>query len=196
MAGQNSTTVPDDVQERWLLVEGFPGYEVSDRGRVRSYWKRIGIWGGGSKFELYLHPQTILNPGVDPEAGYLIVGLYRDGKRYNRRVHRLVLLTFVGPCPPGFEGCHHDGIPENCALSNLRWDTKNENSLDSVLHGTHAGLARKGIKHPLVKLTDAQVLKIRELYAHGRLQKTIAEMFNISRQNIYSIVHRKSWTHI
>lgn len=41
MDTQNSTTSPDKTPERWLPIEGFPGYEVSDLGRVRSYWRKV-----------------------------------------------------------------------------------------------------------------------------------------------------------
>jgi hypothetical protein len=36
---------PDDELEVWRPIEGFPGYEVSNQGRVRSYF---GWMGGGA----------------------------------------------------------------------------------------------------------------------------------------------------
>jgi hypothetical protein len=71
-------------------------------------------------------------------SGYLYVNLKRVGSQSQRAVHRLVLEAFVGPCPPGMEGCHNDGDQLNNRLDNLRWDTPSNNKLDSVRHGTHA----------------------------------------------------------
>jgi hypothetical protein len=41
MDTQNLTTNSDKTPERWLPVPGFPGYDVSDQGRVRSYWRKV-----------------------------------------------------------------------------------------------------------------------------------------------------------
>lgn len=51
--------------------------------------------------------------------GYICVSLCKDGKVYSKYVHRLVLETFVGPCPDGLECCHKDGNKSNNDLSNL-----------------------------------------------------------------------------
>lgn len=76
------------------------------------------------------------------DKGYPRTGLSRAGKSKLVLVHRLILLAFVGPCPPGMEGCHEDGDPLNCTLANLRWDTPKANKADSIRHGTsHAHLA-------------------------------------------------------
>lgn len=47
------------------------------------------------------------------------------------------MLAFVGPPEPGQEVRHFpDRDPSNCALSNLSYGTKSENSLDKRRHGT------------------------------------------------------------
>ncbi len=51
--------------------------------------------------------------------------------------HRAVLLAFVGPCPEGMEACHNNGDPLDNRVENLRWDTRSNNTLDKVAHGTH-----------------------------------------------------------
>jgi len=78
-----------------------------------------------------------------------------DGKRRVKRINRLILETFVGPCPPGMECCHNDGSLANNALVNLRWDTPQANQADKLKHGTHS----RG--KPLVRLTNQEVLDIR-----------------------------------
>lgn len=115
--------------EKWLPVPGYEGiYEVSDLGRVRSL-DRLDSLGR-------LRPGLELRPRVD-RGGYLLI--HAGGKpRRTLRVHRLVLLAFVGPPPEGAdEALHGDGDPSNNALPNLRWGTRAENAADCLLHGTH-----------------------------------------------------------
>jgi hypothetical protein len=105
-----------------LPVPGYRGsYEVSDAGRVRSL-ARIDASGHRRK-------SRILRPRPD-RGGYLMVDLYRNGVQVTYKVHRLVLLAHVGPCPDGMEGCHANDQPDDNRLSNLRWDTPDGNMGD------------------------------------------------------------------
>lgn len=107
------------MTENWRPLPGREDfYEVSDLGRVR-------------------HKTDGRIVGESPGPGQVAVHLYRGGKHVRALLGRLVLQTFVGPCPEGMECCHNDGDFENNRLSNLRWGTKSENTLDSVKHGTH-----------------------------------------------------------
>ena len=120
------------MNEMWKPIPGYEGlYEVSDHGTVRSLDRQLP-WNGTSRF----FSGRILSP-VATDFGHLVVGLYKDGKSSHARVHRLVMLAFVGLCPEGEEVCHYDGDPANNRLSNLRYDTRSGNFLDSVRHGTH-----------------------------------------------------------
>lgn len=111
------------MDERWLPIPGYEGrYDVSDQGRVRSL-----AWG----------KERILKTCMD-HKGYLQVGLSGGGPLARvPRVHRLVLLAFVGPRPDGMECRHIDGDHQNNILGNLRWGTHSENEFDRVKHGTH-----------------------------------------------------------
>lgn len=55
---------------------------------------------------------------------YLRVRIY--GRDY--KVHRLVLETFVGKCPPGMQGDHINRNRTDNRLENLRWVTPAENN--------------------------------------------------------------------
>lgn len=104
--------------EKWLPVVGFEGvYEVSDYGRVRRVLPGQGATVG------------IRKPTTHPN-GYQIVALSYRNKQTARKVHRLVLEAFVGPCPDGMEACHNDDNPFNNHLRNLRWDTHQSNCAD------------------------------------------------------------------
>lgn len=115
--------------ETWRPIPGFPDYEVSDTGKVKSF-KRGVLWGR----KLKLSPDS---------WGYLRATLLINGRSYIKGVHQLVMLAFVGPCPEGMEICHNDGNPINNHLGNLRYDTHKANIQDAVRHGRMVGRPRK-----------------------------------------------------
>lgn len=55
---------------------------------------------------------------------------------------------------------------------------------------------RRGQDAPSAKLTTAQVLEIRALFAAGRPKKTLAKRYGVHRATIFSIVNRETWTHV
>ena len=185
--------------EVWKAVSGFPGYEVSDHGRIGTYWCRQIMHRGSDgtirpmPLSLYLGTERkLLRPSIS--RGRPKVTLVKNGKRFYRLVYRLVLETFIGPCPPGHECRHLDGKPSNCFLINLAWGTHGENMLDRTKHGTNWD--NRGMKCPAAKLTDTQVIEIRRLASQKVTQESISKLFNISRPNISHIIHRKRWRHI
>lgn len=117
-----------NTPEVWKAIPYFPGYEVSNYGRVRSY--RIGSKRGA----IAENPHTI--KPQNKNRFHLKVSLCRNGKQFQKSVHRLVLETFMGECPIGYECCHNNGNPTNNYLTNLRWDTPTNNSKDKIIHGT------------------------------------------------------------
>ena len=55
----------------------------------------------------------------------------------------------------------------------------------------------RGEAHPMHKLTEVQVLQIRELYKIGhRNINVIARNYKVSPANIKKIVTNKTWTHM
>lgn len=57
-------------------------------------------------------------------------------------------------------------------------------------------MALRGEAHPKAKLTDNQVLKIRELFEKGFSLRVIARNFKVSGWNVKSIVTGKTWKHL
>lgn len=154
-------------------ITGFPGYSIGNDGSALLR---------GRKIPVYAYPN-----------GYLYLALWRTGEgQYTRLVHRLVLEAFVGHCPPGMECCHADGDRTNNHVANLRWDTRVNNHADKRKHGTN----RPGSKSPLAKLTEADALEIRERYAAGETQQSIADSKGVDRATIGYVVRRDTWTHI
>lgn len=113
-------------------IPGYAGrYSISDAGRVYSYLS--------NKFlSLQRH-----------RDGHLHVALYGLGQVKQFWVHRLVLASFVGPCPEGQEVRHLNGHASDNRLENLEYGTRMQNIHDAISHGTHNGAARHCKKgHP------------------------------------------------
>jgi hypothetical protein len=74
--------------------------------------------------------------------------------------------------------------PENLPRGKNHWSHTNP---DSVARGEKSGFA---------KVTNSQVIQIREMYKEGVSSKKIAQMFGISPINVWKIATYRSWRHI
>lgn len=111
----------DDLpSEKWKKIPGYSDYKVSNLGRVKS---------------LKRNKERILSPGLNGE--YLYVQL-SDGEQRIFLIHILVMKTFVGECPEGYEVNHIDLNKCNNKLKNLEYVTHIQNIVHSVLNnGRH-----------------------------------------------------------
>jgi NUMOD4 motif len=92
------------MEEQWSQIEDFPGYSVSDHGRVRT--DRSG---------------RILRLSVN-QFGLLQVGMMRDGAQYHRSVPLLVAKAFLPELTGPFDTpINLDGDRLNNHISNLAW---------------------------------------------------------------------------
>lgn len=159
--------------EEWRDVVGFEGfYQVSNFGNIKN-----------TKTELIKKIQ--LNIRLNRPQ----ICLSKFDKVTTVYPHKLVMEAFVGKRPVGMECCHADGDPWNNNLSNLRWDTRINNSQDKFKHGTQ----KLGENHPMSKLTIEKVLKIRQ---DNRVHRLIAFEYGVSQSVISQIKSKKSWVHI
>lgn len=126
------------TKEIWKPIPGYDGYEASSLGRVRSvdrYDKRGVLLKG-----------RVLKPTRD--RGYSRVNLSVKGKRFEKKVHRLVMLTFRGESLLPVD--HRDGNKDNNCLSNLEYVTARENLHRALFRRDHKlpiGVSRKGEKY-------------------------------------------------
>lgn len=165
-------------------IPGFPGYYADRMG---------GIW--STKKWNDKKPIRKLKP-IKGKRGYFFVNLFKNKIMYpNRKISVLVLKTFVGPCPPGMEACHNDGIKAHNELDNLRWDTHQNNMLDSVKHGTL--FHTLGEANGNTKLTNSDIMEIRKLLKSGEItQPELAKLYDVSLLTINRINTRKFWSHL
>lgn len=109
------------MTEEWRAIPGFPEYEASNVGNIRS-WKPRSPTAATPEA-----PRILSQYHNAKVGGYHYVTLRRDGKNVLRRVHVLVAATFIGPCPTGTEVMHLDHNPCVNAVGNLRYGTHAEN---------------------------------------------------------------------
>lgn len=117
--------------EIWKPIPGFEGYyEASNDGNIRSVDHEVPFLSRG-----YIKTKRLIKGKVltnHLRGQYYFVNLYKDGVRQPENVHRLIALTFIPnhdnkPCVD-----HRDGNKLSNSLSNLRWTTYQENSLNPV----------------------------------------------------------------
>ena len=110
------------MDEKWKTIPGFEGYyEASNLGQIRSV-ERIVRSGRGYRTVF----STILKPAIG-EWGYEYVSLSVNGKRYNRRVNRLIAQTFIENPNHLPQVNHKDGVKTNNCVDNLEWCTASRN---------------------------------------------------------------------
>lgn len=128
------------MSEEWRDIPGYNGhYKVSDMGRVRSTDRYKQTANGQVRF----YHSRVLKPGRK-KSGHVSVAL---GKGNSVDVHRLVLLSFIGPCPEGHEALHGNHTPDDNRLENLRWGTRSENvkaDFEAGTRKTHPNFNRWG----------------------------------------------------
>lgn len=100
--------------ERWMAIKGYEGlYEISNLGNVRSLW---------------FGKRKILKQKKG-KNGYYSVTLCKNGiKKKEFLVHRLVVISFLGPIPEGYVVNHLNENKLDNRLSNLEICTQKENT--------------------------------------------------------------------
>ena len=108
----------DYMDERWWYIDGYPGYMISDRGRIWS-----------SKTQKFLKPKPM------DGHGHLGVCLRINGVAHYEYIHRLMAKAFI-PNPKNYPIVRHlNDIPNDNYLDNFSWGTQKHNFEDSLRNG-------------------------------------------------------------
>lgn len=101
--------------EVWREVKEFAGkYEVSNFGRVRSLDYR------------HTGQARVLRPSMSTD-GYLLVDIFKDGKKTRKFVHRVVAEAFIENPSNLTQVNHRNEIKEDNRVENLEWISQKDN---------------------------------------------------------------------
>lgn len=170
------------IDEVWepFPVKGYPGYSISNYGRVLSNRKgAIKILKWRKTYKDYFKAK--------PHKSY-------SDKQPQFFIHRLVALAFI-PNPKKYKQVNHiDCDKSNNHVSNLEWCDQTHN----IKHAKENGLNRslRGDDSPVAKVTEVQVLEIREKFTKGFTAKMLSKEYGLKFCSIYDIIHKRSWKHI
>lgn len=147
----------DGESEKWVPVVGWAGiYEVSDEGRVR----RVGC-----------EPKRTQ---VNPDTGYLYVGLNRPGEQVTRTMHSLVLEAFHGPSE-GRETRHKNHNRRDARLQNLLYGSALDNARDRVSADRQQRLVP--VFEDIVQVDDVGMFPTYDLTVAGPFHNFVADGF-------------------
>lgn len=121
--------------------------------------------------------------------------------RYKVKVHTIMAKVFLDYPDDGqkYEVNHKDCDRTNNKKENLEYLTHYENIQYSIKFGNHKNIPCVGENNIKSKLTEKDVIKIRNLHNEGH---SIREIYNQYYKNIVSentighICNRKTWNHI
>ena len=162
-----------NYKEIWKDIPNYEGmYQVSNLGRIKS---------------LKFGKEKIIKLDLDSK-GYLRVRLSNNNISERKKVHRLVMLVFMGSSD--LQVNHKNGIKSDNRLENLEYCTASEN----VRHAFKIGLNKNAGRNPY-KLTEADAKRIKHKLNH-LTQAEVANIYNVSQMLISKIRSGKAWRHI
>lgn len=157
----------------WESIPGFPGYEITRSGRVRSWWSVQ------TKRGVRLDRPQELRPHITGR-GYTAFSVRVKGSGTRAiGVHRLLLTAFRRPPKDGEVGRHLDGDKTNNLLENLRWGSTRDNVLeDEIRLGNRPAQVANTIPAGVVRAVRK---------ARNDLAKKLAAKYGIHVSSVYRL---------
>lgn len=168
------------MEEIWKDIKDFEGlYKVSNLGNVkRLVSERV--------FE-----ERLICRNID-RYGYVKRSLNKKGIQKSITEHRLVAVAFIENPENKITVNHINGIKTDNRVENLEWNT----NLENKQHAVNSGLTNlKGVNHPKCKLSEKQVLEIREI-GFSQTRTSLSKKYGVCRNSILRIIMGKNWNHI
>jgi len=123
-----------DSEEIWKPYPEFPWVQGSNLGRVRTMDRWITYNSGRRQFV-----KGHVLPQYRKDGGYLGVGLHANGRKINRKVHRIIASCFIENPDNLPQVNHKNCIRDDNCVENLEWCTASYNIHYREKHGKALG---------------------------------------------------------
>jgi hypothetical protein len=177
-----------EIKARWRAPGGYADtFEAKLERDKKRFWDQVKAEVGS----------CWLWQGPKSSDGYGRFNSRAYGKRF--RAHRFAWLATFGTLPEELHGCHKCDTPLCVRPDHLFMGTARENSHDAQQKGRLSvpGKGLKGAANKRAKLTETDVVAIRQAYADGVSKiPGLARRYGVSTTVIHHVVTRKSWKHI
>jgi hypothetical protein len=133
--------------------------------------------------------------GARSQDGYGCIAV-SDHRGDHRPAHRVVFEMTYGPVPDGMEVCHRCDNPPCVRPEHLFVGTHQDNMADCSAKGRNRGSTSQphGEKNHNAKLTEQQVVEIRDRYTRGGIsQRALAMEYGISQGQASDVINHKRW---
>ena len=177
---ERDESIPEGFFALNIMIEQIPSDAKQITSLPNTFITRDGrIWRNGKPKKVYV--------GLN---GYKTCTFSINNKSNPKTVHRLLLETFVGPCPEKHEALHINGNRLDNRLENLRWGTRKENVADAIKHGT----ATIGTKNSQSKFNKEDLNEIMKMKSQRMTAQQIADRFNVSKTTVYRVYSGQTYT--
>ena len=164
--------------EEWRSIPGYPGYEASNLGRIRS------LRSGEARI-LKQHKS---------QKGYLRANIkHENGKRHCQNVHRFIALAFI-PNPEKLPEVNHiNGIKDDNVVENLEWCTSSENHLHAyrVLGKKSAVKGKHFNREAKLSPTEVRIIRTTSLGL-----SELAEYFGVDQSTVFNVRKKKTYKYV
>lgn len=163
------------MEEIWKEIKGYPNYQVSNMGRVKSLGKSK-TW----KTERIRKAKIGSN-------GYISIDLWKNGKEKRFSVHRLVAEAFI-PNPNNLPQVNHkDENKQNNCAENLEWCSAEYN----INYGTHNERVLEHLYKPMLGKFGKLHPNSKPIYQFS-LEGNLIKMFESTREVERELGYRNS----
>lgn len=184
------------MKEVWRPVKDFPGYLISNLGRLKSLKRKSEIIKEPSKYKKQRYISYSLTRACDPytskEPRYPKSWEFKT-KNYNRFAHRLVAEAFIKKPKNKNQVNHKDGNPFNNRVDNLEWVDASENQKHAIKMGLTNPV--KGSKCSNAKLSEKIVREIRKIPKPFPLTE-LSKKYGVGKMVLYRAYKGITWKHV
>jgi hypothetical protein len=174
-----------DAHYRRQRKHGTPTGGRTPQGETHAFFRDVVM--------VYDGNECLIWPYNRNGTGYGQMSRLGAGSGKKDLVHRKVCEMVNGPAPsPEHQAAHSCGNGRGgcCAKRHVSWKTAGGNTADKFLHGT----IPRGEKVHNAIMTEAEVIRAREMIASGMMQKEIAAEMGVSKQTINHIRMGNTWS--